>query len=88
MSKCNLVLGQWVNITGRLFCKQCGAVMSQGGITAVFAGHDHGFDMFHFLSSPACPWCGTVNDAAEKPCDGEPAICIGVLDSVEIGMQK
>lgn len=85
---CKLQIGQAVNLTGRLFCKWCGAVMSQGGIDAHFAGHDHGFDVFNFNKALRCPWCSTINEAAERPCDGEPRVCIGTFSDVEQEKQK
>lgn len=80
---CQLNIGETYNLNGRVFCKGCGAVMAQGGTSAQFAGHDHGFDVFHFCKPIMCPWCSTVNDAAEKPCEGEPRVCIGTFVDVE-----
>lgn len=76
---CKLEIGKVYNLTGRIFCNGCGAVISQGGTLTQFAGHDHGFDVFHFIKALACPWCSTINEAAEMPCEGGPLISIGEL---------
>lgn len=66
---CKLSIGQQVNLTGRIFCKFCGQVLSQGGTLATFVGHDGGFDVFDFNTALICPWCSTTNEECEKPCE-------------------
>ena len=70
---CKFQVGQSVNLTGRLFCKSCGQVTRQGGTCAVFSGHDNGFDVFNLKTPVVCPWCETINEAAEMPCS-EPIV--------------
>lgn len=66
---CNLTIGQPVNLTGRIRCKECNQVMAQGGTSAIFCGHDSGFDVFDLVTPLTCPWCSTVNETVEKPCN-------------------
>lgn len=65
---CDLVIGTSYNLTGRLFCKECGGLVAKPSGKGKFEGHDSGFDVFHLVKSVTCPWCNTVNEAVEKPC--------------------
>jgi len=42
--------------------------MFKGNASAVFLGHDSGFDVFSLKVPIICPWCSTVNEALEMPC--------------------